>query len=131
MSDHIHEMYGNATAFLGGITFTAFVLLIQSREKFLYADWLIPSTAIVSFFLILATFGRVNLSSTEKDNKKLESTVAVFILIGFFGLMILIPLYIFSFNWLGALIVGIVEVIGACFWFRPLTGTKTDNQKVG
>ncbi|MGI0010387.1 MAG: hypothetical protein ACREAE_03200 [Nitrosopumilaceae archaeon] len=117
-SEYLHEMYGNATAFLGGVTFTAFVLLIQSQEKFLYADWLIPSTAIVSFFLILATFGRVSLATSEKDNMKLLTTVATFTIIGFFGLMILIPFFILSFNLTGAIIVGIIELIGAFFFFR-------------
>lgn len=93
-------------AFLGGITFTALTLFIQSANTLKFVNILIPLTATISFLFILCTLGSMR-SSVHKDFKKL---IYVFTNLGIYGLMFVIPLSILSFNYYGALFVGITEV---------------------
>lgn len=117
-----HGNYLNATTFLGGITFTALVLLIESKEKIVFAEFLIPITALVSFFFIISTIGRVVLaSSDEKRFKKFDDVIATFTLMGFFGLLSLIPFFVLPFTPTGAIVVGIVEIIAGLVFFWALS----------
>jgi len=116
-----HSNYLNATAFLGGITFTALVLLMESKEKIPYVDFLIPITALVSFFLIASTIGRVVLASSDEERfAKFDIVNSVFTLIGFFGLLSLIPFFVLPFTQTGAIGVGIVEIIAMVIYFWAL-----------
>lgn len=110
-NDVFHSNFLNMTAFLGGITFTALVLLIQSKDKFLYSDWLIPITAISSFMLILATFGRLLSIGNQKRGKNYDVVLAVFSLIGLFGLMGIIPFFILPFSLFASIIIVIIEIV--------------------
>ena len=117
-----HGNYLNATTFLGGITFTALVLLIESKVKIVVAEFLTPITALVSFFFIISTIGRVVLaSSDEKRFKKFDDVIATFTLMGFFGLLSLIPFFVLPFTPTGAIVVGIVEIIAGLVFFWALS----------
>lgn len=110
-NDAFHTNFSSFTAFLGGITFTVLVLLIQSKEKFLYSDWLIPIAAITGFLLILATLGRVVIVGNAKRGENFDKVLAVFALIGFFGLALMIPFFILPFNLVATIAVVIIEIV--------------------
>lgn len=93
-------------AFLGGITFTALTLFIQSANTLKFANILIPFTAVNSFLFILCTLGSMK-GVVHKDFQKM---IFIFSNVGIYGLIITIPVAILSFNYYGALIVLIVEI---------------------
>jgi len=100
------------TAFMGGITFTAMVLLMQSAEKINFSEWLIPATAFVSFLFIITTLGTLVDPQRHIGVEKQHFTVnLIFLKIGFIGLIVLIPLIVFSFSLIGSIIIGILELV--------------------
>lgn len=115
---HGHSL--SVTSFLGGITFAAMILLIQSRKDIaipsefptFYLDLLITGTAITSVLFIVSSVGMIRIASGErKANEKFSKSMEVFAALGFYGLIALLPLLVLPFLWPGALAVGIVEGI--------------------
>jgi len=110
------------TSFLGGITFAAMILLMQSSEKFtvdhqptfllqlMYPDGLILGTAIISVLFIAASIGLIRPASgvghTEKERLHLMELLAS---LGFIGIMILLPLLIYPFSPYAAIIIAAVD----------------------
>jgi len=78
--------------FLGGITFTALILLVQFPHTFRFIRILIPLTVGVSFLFILATLG-TSRDSTDEDSvhRYYFQLNVIFIALGLFGIMIIIP----------------------------------------
>lgn len=90
-------------AFLGGITFTALVLVSQSHDTFKMAKFLIPLTAFASLLFIVAT-----LSSMKEPSK--EGSVHPYLFkfnvwlttIGISVLMVgIIPMIVYNFSYIG------------------------------
>jgi len=115
---HTHSL--GVTGFLGGITFAAMILLIQSRNDIqlpsdfppFYLDSLITGTAISSVLFIVASVGMIRVAAGEKDeDDPFSHAMATFASLGFFGLMALLPLLVWPFLLVGAIIVAIVEAI--------------------
>ena len=104
--------------FLGAITFASMILLIQSSDQIMYSEFLISSTATVSIFFIMAT-----LSSVPALNKKSilttshEKMIVAFSVLGFFGFLIIVPFILASFSIVGAIVVGIIEIISVIIWW--------------
>lgn len=103
----------NVTGFLGAITFAAMILIIQSAKELQFSEVLIPSTAIVSFFFIIATLGGAtdqrnspNLTPYFKNLVKFTLFMGLFMLI-----FLIIPLLVYSFSEIGAVIVFVIEFI--------------------
>jgi len=107
--------------FLGAITFASMILLIQSAEQIQHSEFLIPGTAIVSIFFIMGT-----LSSVPALNKKMimtknhEKLIVSFTCLGFFGFLIIVPFILATFSIVGAIIVGVIEVISIIIWWRTV-----------
>jgi len=67
----------------------------------------------------MATFGRVRLTTAHKlSSRKFEDLMDYFTLIGFLGLIVLIPFFVLPFSFIGSIIVGIIEGIGVYFYLR-------------
>lgn len=97
--------------FFGALTFTAMVLLMQFADQIKLSEILIPWTAIVSFFFIIVTIGLVNVN-VEKSHPNLFWYVMMFcFLVGFYGLIFVIPFLVYSFSEIGAFVIVIIEII--------------------
>jgi len=115
---HSHSL--NVTGFLGGITFAAMILLMQSKKDIpipsnfpsFYLEALITATAISSVFFIISSVGMIRVASGEKsEDETFSKAMSVFAGLGFFGLMALLPFMILPFLWEGSLIVAGVEAV--------------------
>ncbi|MBI3640388.1 MAG: hypothetical protein HY223_08755 [Thaumarchaeota archaeon] len=100
------------TGFLGGLTFTGLIFFIQQTNTMKLAPILIPLTAGVSFLFILATIGTMRVSveggSVHPDFYKLNIG---FILAGLGGIMVMIPLMIWDYNFYSSIVLIIFEII--------------------
>ncbi len=108
------------SSFLGGITFAAMILLMQSSDKFstvplsslspLYPNGLIIGTAVTSVLFIGSSIGMIKpasgLRKTEKEHPRLAGTMAD---LGFLGLMVLLPFLALPFSIAGAVILVILD----------------------
>lgn len=128
---HSHSL--GVTGFLGGIAFAAMILLIQSKNDItlpsdfpsFYLDALITGTAISSVFFIVASVGMIRVAAGEKDEKDpFSEAMATFASLGFFGLMILLPLLVWPFLLVGAIFVVIIEAITIGIFLRYLPRRK-------
>ena len=119
-----NQQIPSVTGFLGGITFTAMVLLMQSASEIKFSDWLIPATAFVSFLFIITTLTTLIDPKLHRGVGKKHFTInLIFIQMGFVGLLVLIPLIVSSFSLVGSIIIGVLEVI--CYviinkYFQPI-----------
>ncbi len=120
------------TGFLGAVTFTVMILLMESSSKFVYSEILIVWTGAVSFLLIVATLG----GSTDQRNA--SSLTPQFInlvkgcyFLGFFGLMILIPAIVYSFSLIGAIVITIIEIIVYAIFVKYAPKSVDPNDKTG
>jgi hypothetical protein len=73
----IHEYALAACAFLGGISFTTMVIVMQSEDKFQFLPWqkilnfpelIIGGLAIVSSFVLMATIGMIPVAANRKSD---------------------------------------------------------------
>ena len=102
----------NATAFLGGITFTTMVLLLEFSTDLIYSEILIPGTAIVSVFFIISTVGTVKIAAADiKTDTKFATFVQSCARAGFLGIMVILPLLIVEFSIAGTIVIIVVEVV--------------------
>jgi len=127
---HAHAL--NVTGFLGGITFAAMILIIESKDKFVfsppeslmpliesipmklnYAEQLINLAAISSVLFIVSTVGLIRLAAGEKDTKDKYSRFMEYLAsAGFIVLiMILLPALVLPFSLIGAIVVFIIGII--------------------
>jgi hypothetical protein len=112
-------------AFLGGLTFTGMIVLMQTASNFDYApvssvvyypDILISTTGFVSAVFIIAAAGHASFNVFTNDD--LKRYLDYLLLIGFFGVLILIPLLLLPFNVVGAVVIGSSEAIFAVILLR-------------
>ncbi len=134
ISDHLIAI----AAFIGGITFTGMILVIQSQDKFklsqlgdyskYYSEGLIVGLSIISFLLILGTLGFATVSwLVEENNKRKEkgktnsnvttSTLMMAILgpisllFGVYGIFIILPLLLLPFSLIGSIVLVVIEIL--------------------
>ena len=73
---------------------------------------MIPGTAIISVLFIIATIGNMHVAyDSQNKNKKLQYIMGFFATLGFFGLMVIIPILVYPFSLVGAVILVILEAI--------------------
>jgi len=116
------------TGFLGGITFTALILLFEKSgdmkllipfTSITVISILIPLTAVVSFLFILATLGSMRVPIEGGSvHRKFYNLIVCYIIAGFIGLMIIIPLVIVFYTLIGAIVVTIIEIITARLFIK-------------
>jgi len=69
--------------FFGAITFAAMILLMQFSENIKYSEYLIPLTAIISFFFIIATISSaIDPSFAHLMSSKFKNFVKICFLLG-------------------------------------------------
>ena len=116
------------TGFLGGVTFTALILLLDRADTITLLipyttitliSILIPLTATVSFLFILATLGSLRMPIEGGSvHQKFYNLVLAYIVVGFIGLMIIIPMVIIYYTMIGAIVIAIIEIFTAFFLIR-------------
>jgi len=100
------------SGFFGAITFATMILLMQFSENVKYSEFLIPFTAIISFFFIISTISSaIDPSSAHLMSNKFRNFVKTCFLLGFYGLMAVIPALVYSFSETGAYILAGIEII--------------------
>lgn len=121
------------TGVLGGITFAAMILIIESKDKFEaqlpilffnsidYPELLIVGTAFVSVLFITATVGQIRVAAGEKNAKNLYTRfLGKLSLVGFYALVVgLLPALIFPFSLIGALFILLMS-LGIVFFLALL-----------
>lgn len=102
----------NTTAFLGGITFTAMILLLEFSSNMETSEILIPGTAIISILFIMSTVGTLKMKAEDdiKDNTIFPKFVKQCGRAGFFGILIILPILIVEFSFVGAITIIAVEI---------------------
>ena len=100
------------TGFFGAITFATMILLMQFSESIKFSEFLIPLTALISFFFIVVTIGgAIHASNVEYITKSYRRFIQVCFVIAYYGLIFIIPALVFSFSEIGAYILGGIEII--------------------
>lgn len=99
------------SGFFGALTFTAMVLLMQFADQIKFSEILIPWTAIVSFFFIIVTIGLVNANVAKSHPDRFRYVMVFCFLVGFYGLIFVIPALVYSFSEIGAYVILIIEII--------------------
>ena len=108
-----------AASFLGGITFTAMILMMEFSDRLFYSDILITGTAIVSVLFIISALGMARVASGEvRKESKFSKYVLYCTKFGFFGLMIILPVFILEYSFEGMLVVVGVEAIVIGLYFK-------------
>ncbi len=124
-SFHIHTL--TVTSFLGGITFAALILLIQSKNDIAipagfpnyYLDGLITGTAVSTVFLVISSVGMIRTASGERSpDEPFSDAMSIFGSLGFFGIIALLPFLVLPFSIIGAIIVAMTEAITISIYLR-------------
>jgi hypothetical protein len=122
----------NVTGFLGGITFAAMILIIESKDRFQaqfpvpsflseqipffnfieFPELLIVGTAFVSVLFIIATVGYIRVAAGEKNAKNPYTwLLGKLSLVGFYSLVLgLLPGLIYPFSSNGALFIFLLSL---------------------
>jgi len=112
------ELLLTTSAFLGGLTFTAMIFVMQSREDFVYQNFvyypeiMITCLGGISFVFVLASIGHLDTAthifSVFGKTHKLSFKFSA---IGWICIIILIPFLVLPFTLVGAIVLGAVEII--------------------
>lgn len=114
------------SGFFGGITFATIILLMQFSENIKFSEYLIPLTAIISFFFIIVTIGgSLQQDTVENITTLYRHFIQVCFVIGFYGLIFIIPALVYSFNEIGAYILGGIELVVVIIFIRIIPKTKS------
>jgi hypothetical protein len=123
-----HEQLLVVTGLLAGFSFTALMLILQSSESFRALIWpaysdayfvlLVSILAIVSTDLIGCSIGMATAASGQDPQGRLWSFNGVTFEIGFFGLMVFIPLLVLPVSFVTGLAVLVFELLLAVWYFR-------------
>lgn len=107
----------NVSAFLGGTTFAAMVLMIEMRDSIgSHPNWLISGTAMVSVFFIVSTVGLMHVAAgNAKKDGDLAKAMEWFSNVGHAGLLFVISLLIYQFSHLGGIVVGVSSFVLVLF----------------
>jgi len=116
-----HGHAQNVTGFLGGITFAAMVLLVESNDKISNADILITMTALSSMLFIFSTIGMIRVASgvnkIDSEFARLTEWLAV---AGFIIFMLVLPLVVLQFSLAGGILVGVGEIFVLAIFLKRL-----------
>ena len=115
-----HSHYLTVTGFLAGAGFTVLVLLIEFSARFVFAEWLITATAVVTLFFVLASIARIQMAGKLQVGPKYENLVAIYTTIGFFGLLSVVTAIVFTFSVTGGIAVLIIEAIAIAILVKRL-----------
>jgi hypothetical protein len=120
----IHERLLLVSGFLGGLAFTALVLILQASANFepsawgiggaIYFDALIALVGGVSVIFIMASISSVGLAAGtigSETREKQNDLAGDYFVFGWLGLMVAIPLLLLPFFWGTSLVVGLFEII--------------------
>lgn len=117
------ELKLTQSAFLGGITFAAMVLVMQAKDNFIFLDFtyypdiLITSLAGISFLFILSSITLIDVASgLEKTKSKVSTFADNLTLAAWFSILIIIPLIVLPFTLIGAIVLGIIEIVVTVKW---------------
>jgi hypothetical protein len=113
-----HQQALLTAGFLGGISFTALVLVLQAQAEFTPNAWgwlgalyfliLISLMGSTSAFFVFASVAMTGLAAGRALKKRDDFAFICFVL-GFFGVIFSLPFLLLPFNWVAALVVGIIE----------------------
>lgn len=99
------------SGFFGALTFTAMILLMQFSTEIKYSEILIPWTALVSFFFIIVTIGILNIDAQKIHPDRFNHIVMFCFIMGFYGLIFVIPALVYSFTEIGSYAILVIEII--------------------
>lgn len=106
------------TGFLGGITFGAMILFLDSSAQFKYSELLTPVAAMASIFFIFATLGSIKSSDEGKIHEYFFELIGFFTLAGLIAIMVIIPLVVYAINPMASYAIIIIEsACLVCFFF--------------
>jgi hypothetical protein len=131
-TDHkkFYEQAIPVSGFLGGLTFTAMTVLIQSKDKFSspitifpllsldYYQILIAAMAVISVLFITSAVGMINIASGIRSKGTYVTTMDLLMTLGFYGLLIFLPMIVIPFSVIGAAIVITIEIIYITIFVR-------------
>jgi len=113
-----------AYVFLGGATFTALFILIQSKDIIKNYDFTIFIVAIASILFILAVVGRLNISNgIIKSGTTYSRIIGIFALAGLFLILLTLVLLIVEINIVLGVIIGICAI--TLFIILDITARKS------
>ena len=110
------------SGFFGALTFTAMILLMQFSTEIKYSEILIPWTALVSFFFIIVTIGILNIDEQKNHPDRFRHIIMFCFIMGFYGLIFVIPALVYSFTEIGAVIIFIIEIIIVVIFNSSIAG---------
>ena len=107
------------TGFFGAVVFATMILLMQFSDNVKFSEFLIPLTAIISFFFIIVTIGgSTHESYADKISKNFKRLIKICFLLGYYGLIFIIPALVFSFSEVGAYVLLGIEIIVVILYNR-------------
>ncbi len=107
------------TGFLGALTFTALILIMQFSSDIKFSEILISITATVSFLFIIVTLGgAIDQRNSHLITKPFIRFVLVCYTIAIFGMFVILPLLVYSFSLMGTIILIMIEIITVLFWLK-------------
>jgi hypothetical protein len=145
--ERLAERSQGFTAFLGGITFAAMVVVMQpfGSDPFKKVSWLPPGQfldvlwypellidwlAIVSvLFVFSSAFYNIMAVSKEPYARKFRRSAIGFTWAGFVGLLLLMPLILLPFSFIGALFTLSLEVMFLVFTIRHHKSGSSEEKK--
>ena len=124
----VHQQQLLVIGFLGGIAFTALVLVLQQQRTFevaegpmtgvQYFDLLAILIAVTSCACIFGSFTLTGLAAGKVPSDELRKFAVICFLIGMVGLLVTLPLLLVIFTRFGATIIVALELILALLFLR-------------
>ena len=122
-SSNDHTLY--VFAFLGGTTFAALSLLIQSKNLFEHADVLITLTSIMSVLFIFATLARLRVAKGQVEKgSPFSNAASYFGVIGLYGLLVILIFTVWQITLIGGIVVLMIIAISICIFQKLKTRVK-------
>ena len=123
-----HEL--TLSGFLGGLTLSSLVLIMQTKEAFeftpvsayfYYPELLIDGLAVIIVFFIMAAVGLVKVASGgTNQNSKFTKIAENCLSVGFYGLCGFIPLLLLPFSIVGSIGVSILIIMCIIWYIKSL-----------
>jgi|SRR5208282_1547054 len=117
----LHQQQLLLVGFLGGIAFTALVLVLQEQRIFEVAVWPFTSTeyfdlliiliAMTSSACIFSSFALTGIVGAVTPSERLRRFAIACLIIGLCGLLIVLPLLLLIFTKIGAAVIFAFEVV--------------------
>lgn len=99
--------------------------MIQTKNSFINADYLITGTAVTSVLFIVATLGRLNVAMGKVEKGSPFSTGASYFgVAGIYGLLIIMIFVVSEITLIGGIVLGIIIVISLVIFQKLKTKIK-------